>query len=342
MWNSANPTDFSDFISEDMPAFLQWWELNYENAIALGIVDTFVEGVSQPYLESIATNQPVPQWLNSLLASRRVAQDSFERGVAISQRLKRGLEFLIPDNQVAEYKNRYNITPKDIAEIPPNIRHAFLQGSNFSYSWIRQLSDEAKQTTQLLLSAETLKNRNPQDSMAMLEQVLRRDVVAQQLGVRPTEITENQIGQWVDKAQFNVIKNISTRASAISRTETMRMMNLGSIAALKEKQENLGYIMPHNGSCEDCRRLIDGRVFRLDTLEQNLFKNFGVSRRYWKPAVPQHPNCRHSILNVPEKFREAIAQVNIPPEGIVLKNYGLSSARAMNYLQLPSRADWIG
>lgn len=342
IWNPANPTDFSEFTAEDMPAFLQWWELNYESAIALGIVDAFVEGVTQPYLEALASNQPIPQWLLTVLATRKVAQDAFQEGQAISQRLKRGLEYIIPDNAIAQYKDRYNITPADIAETPPHVRQAFLQGANFSLSWVKKLSNDARNLTRLLLSAETAKNRNPSNAIALVEQILRRDVVAQQLGIKPSEVTPEQIAQWIDQAELNVIKAISTRAAAISRTETMRMLNLGAIASLREQGETLGYIMPHKGSCPDCRRLIDGRVFKLETLHENLFKNFGVPKQRWKPTVPLHPHCRHGILNVPERFRDAIAQASIPPEGIVLRNYGLSSARAMEALGLEARSDWVG
>ena len=64
--------------------------------------------------------------------------------------------------------------------------------------------------------------------------------------------------------------------------------------------------------CPDCGRLIDGRVFKIATLEKNIYANYGKHNSLWKPTVPLHPNCNHKIRALTPSEKKKIKDV---PEG---------------------------
>ncbi|NER78439.1 MAG: hypothetical protein F6K42_02460 [Leptolyngbya sp. SIO1D8] len=335
MWSPENPSDFSRFKSTDVFSFLDWFERTYSDEIALGVADAFVEGITQPYLQAISEGKPLPLWVEVMLRFRLAAQWAYENTVPIGRRISRNLAEIIPREQLPEYEARFKITPQDIADIPPEIRQAFVEGARFSLSWVKRLSDDARSLMSDLLAAETLKNRSPQDAIPLLERILRRDLVGKKLGVPAGLVTPEQVALWTLNAETKLLNQIAFRAQLIARTESMRMMNLGILTGLEQQGHKLAYIMPHSGSCPECRRLIDGRVFLIQVLKENLFRNFGVKKKFWVPALPQHPQCRHSAMAPPVFFRDALRGRVIPPQGIVLEWFGLPGGeQAMIALEL--------
>lgn len=335
MWDRNNPDDFTRFQPSDIFSFLDWFEAEYRGAVALGVADAFVEGLTQPYLEEIASGQPLPLWLETTLRWRMVAQWAYQRGYPVQQRIDRDMAALFPPELLPELATRFRITPQDIADLPPAIRQAFVEGAGFSLEWVKRLGEDARSTMRDLLAVQTLKNRSPIDAVPLLEQILRRDLIARKLGVSPLAVTPEMISRWTLEAETKVIGAIAHRAKAIAQTETMRMMNLGILTGLEQDGHRAAYIMPHSNSCEDCRRLIDGRVFLIRVLKENLFKNFGRKRQFWVASLPQHPFCRHSAMAVPVRFRNALEGRVIPPQGIVLEWFGLPGGEsAMASLEL--------
>lgn len=334
-WTPDRPNDFSTFKPSDFLRFLEWWELQQSNLLAIELADVFLQGLTEPWLELAS---PTPNWVVSILKLRLLAQWAYQAGEPIAAKVERGIEGLIPDGG---YSTKYKVTPKDIAEIPPAVRQAFLEGQKFSLSWVKNLSTEARSQISDLLAINTLKNRDVNAIVPVLEQVLRRDRVAEELGLTADEITPEQIKEWTVKAQFTVLENVAKRAQLISQTESMRMMNLGILSTMEVQGEKLVYVMPHRGTCPDCQRLLDGRVFRISILKENLFKNFGVPRLKWVASMPQHPRCRHSPMPIPYSFKEAFRSRIVPPEGVVLEHYGLPGGEeAMKELGL-LKQEWL-
>lgn len=338
MWDPSNPDNFSGFTPSDMPAFLEWWEMQHSNALSLQISGAFVEGISEPYLTLIAQGQPLPSWVETMLRWRLASQWVYQQGYPLMQRLERGLPGLLGVSMPAQFR----LTPAELAEIPPQLQQAFLEGNTFSNQWIRRLSNDARELISDLMAANQLKNQNPRNAVPILEQVLRRDLIAQELGLDPDQVTPDMIQEWIEQAEFSVLEQLARRADLIAVTEGARMQNLGILTAFELNGDKLAYVMPHAGSCEECQRLIDGRVFLISTLKENLFANFGVKKQNWKPALPQHPRCRHSPMEIPWRFRDALSIYGDPPAtGVLLEYYGLPGGEAaMNDLALPPRP-WL-
>lgn len=336
VWSPFTPDDFRQFTPGDMMSFLDWFELQYENAIALGIADHFIEGVSEPYLEVLARGGAVPEWIETMLRVRGAAQWAYQQQEPLARRLRRGLEEFIPEAQVNDYANRFRVTPADIANVPPSVRESFNQGSRFSLDWIKRLSDDARGQMRDVMAIESLRNRNPMDAVPLLENLLRRDLLARESGMAPADITPAMVQSWLIDAKGKLLNQLAARAQTISRTENMRMMNLGILTSLEQQGQSLAYVMPHANSCTHCRRLVDGRVFNIATLKANQFANFGAKPDEWVASLPQHPNCRHSASKIPVRFRTAIARAIVPPQGLVLEFYGLPGGQtAMDALDLP-------
>jgi hypothetical protein len=329
-WNETAPNDFSKFTPVDFLRFLAWWEMQQGNLLAIELLEAYIQGTTQPWLEPIST--PIPAWIETMMQVRMVGQWAYQSGVPVSARLKRlGLEGLAADE--------FEISPQAIAEVPPEVRQAFLEGIKFSLGWIEKLSDDARSQMRDIIAVNNLKNRSSQVAVPMLEQILRRELVAKELGL--DSVTNEQVQEWLEKAKFEVVEAIARRAELISQTESMRMMNLGILSALEQKGEKLVYIMPHRGTCPDCQRLLDGRVFRISVLKENLFKNFGYSRDKWVASVPQHPRCRHSVMSPPYGFMKSLSDRLIPSEGLVLEWYGLPGGKeAIESLGL-KKTSWL-
>ena len=311
MWTPENPTDYSAFTPDDIPAFLEYWERT-RSTLSLDFAGAFVDGLSEPYLSVLPDNQP--EWVKVMLRWRYMAQQAYALGVDVSK---------ILENQGA-FGFSFGFTPEEIAEVPPAIINSFHNGYRFSYSWIKNLDRDTRVSLNRVLAYHALKNDHPSVSGPIVEQILRGDLD-------------------VATATEQELRSIGNRARLISRTEPMRMMNLGILDALEQQGDTLAYVMPHLGSCEHCRRLIDGRVFRIAVLRENLFKNFGVPAEKWVPSMPQHPQCRHSPLRIPPKFKKVLRDRVIPGKGILLEYYGLPGGKvAMEALGLEAKPDeWL-
>lgn len=335
-WSSLEPENFSQFQPTDMIAFLTWFELQYENTVSLRIADNLAEQMTEPYLELLARGESIPPWVETMQRVRAAAQWAYQQQEPLVRRVLGHLAMILPDDQLSGYAERFRVTPEDIANVSPAVRESFNQGARFSLQWVKHLSDDARGIIRDVIAIETLKNRNPMDAVPILENILRRDRVAQELEVAPREVSPAMVQTWLKGAEFKVLKAIAHRAKVISRTESMRMMNLGILTSLEESGETLAYVMPHAGGCEHCRRLLEGRVFKISTLKANLCANFDKPTKNWVASLPQHPNCRHSADKIPVLFRRALASADVPPEGLVLEFYGLPGKKAaMEALGLP-------
>ncbi|GEM_PF-3906419 len=84
----------------------------------------------------------------------------------------------------------------------------------------------------------------------------------------------------------------------IANTEISKILSLARMAELKSRKEIYCYVeLSENADiCADCRSSINGRVFKVETLEKNIYANYGKeSGAPYKPTVPLHPNCNHKI-----------------------------------------------
>ncbi len=340
MWSPEDPENFDSFVPSDFMPFLDWWEREQGDAIALQVMGAFVEGIGQPYLELLATDPAMlPEWVQTVMRSRLAAQWAYQQGIPLLNRLERGLPGLVGVN----YPAQFWITPAQFAEVPPQIRQAFLEGNKFSLGWIKKLSSDARELMGDLMSANTLQNRNPKDAVAILERVLRRDLAGKELGLDPSQMTPEMVQEWMDQATFSTLEQIARRADLIAVTESARMQNLGILSSMEAQSETLCYVMPHAGSCPLCQNLIDGKVFKIQTIKKNLFENFGKKTSQWVPALPQHPRCRHSPLGVPWRFRKVLSAMSgsIGEDGVLLEYYGLPGGEAAFEALGLKRSPWL-
>ena len=338
MWNIDTPDDFSQFTAADFPQFLDWWERQQAEAMSATLAGAFVEGIAQPWLEALGEKSQMPEWVKAMLRWRLAAMWAYQQAVPLSAKLNRGIDGLVgalPEGQ----QQRFGVSPVALAEVPPQIRQAFIEGNRFSMGWINKLSQDARDLTGDLLSLNTLQARNPLDAVPTLENILRRELLARETMASPGSITPTQLDDWTAQASEKVLRGIAHRAQMIARTEQMRMMNLGALSSMEEQGKTLCYVMPHAGSCPECQRLLDGRVFRVAVLKRNLFENFGKPKHQWVASVPQHPQCRHSVSAVPWRFKKILKTIPVPDEGILLQWYGRDE-HAFNAWELP-RHPWL-
>ena len=338
-WDENKPNDFSRFSPSDIPQFLTFWETNHSQVMATMMSGSYVEGVAFPFMQAIASGS-APPWMVTLLRWRLAAQWAYQLGQPLGDRLVR--EGLIPV-WLPGMPEQLRLTPSELAEIPPQLRAGFTQAMSNSMAWVKNLSNDARSHIRMLVSIQQLKNRNPKDVVAMLERVLRRDIIARELKIPVDAVDDQAIDYWLQQANEKVIKAIAFRANAISITESARAQNDGIFDSMELQGKTTCFIMPHRGTCPECRRLVDGRVFKIATLRENSFANFGKPKNRWVGALPQHPFCRHSPMDVPVKFRRAIAALDlIPDEGVPLQWYGLPGGKAaMESIGLVHEIPWL-
>ena len=80
----------------------------------------------------------------------------------------------------------------------------------------------------------------------------------------------------------------------IARTETARALQAGLFDETRRLEVDVVYVPTSPTACDECRRLIDGRVFRRDDIEGAT--NYKRKQQAWRPAVPLHPNCTHFAI----------------------------------------------
>lgn len=99
----------------------------------------------------------------------------------------------------------------------------------------------------------------------------------------------------------------------IARTEMARALNMG----LFDEAERLGveavYVPANPSACDDCKRLLVGRLFDPDSLSSA--SNVGQKRGAWIAALPLHPNCTCLPVPAPSSMTEGLS-FPIPPKGI--------------------------
>ena len=338
MWNADRPNDFARFTPVDMPDFLRWWEAQHTEAIALMFAGAYLDGTVGQHMEAIATAN-APAWLQTVLRWQLAAQWAYQLGEPLSRQVMRsGIIPVWVPGMPAQLK----ITPAEIAEIPPQLRQGFVKSVAYGMDWIREISNDAREQTRQIIAIHQLKNRNPKDAIALLENVLRRDVIARQLGIAAVDVSDEAIQEWLQLASERVIGAIAQRAGTISITESARAQNEGILDAMELQGKTLCFVMPHRGTCEECQRLLDGRVFKIAVLRSNMFINFGQKKGAWVAAMPQHPRCRHSPMDVPVKFRKAVSTVEIPETGLLLQFYGFPGGQAaMESIGLKQSEPWL-
>lgn len=104
----------------------------------------------------------------------------------------------------------------------------------------------------------------------------------------------------------------------IARTETSRALAAGSMEEARRLGADHVYVPENGAACEDCQRLVVGRVFRRQDLEGK--SNYRRKKASWIPAVPLHPNCTcHAIPAsqwLVDQAMEATGGSPVPPDGV--------------------------
>jgi hypothetical protein len=103
----------------------------------------------------------------------------------------------------------------------------------------------------------------------------------------------------------------------IARTETARTLQAGLFDEAERLEVDVVYVPTSPTSCDECKRLIDGRVFMRSALEGKT--NYKRKQVNWIPAVPLHPNCTHFAIPASDWLIEKAREVsggNIPSGGV--------------------------
>ncbi len=105
----------------------------------------------------------------------------------------------------------------------------------------------------------------------------------------------------------------------IANTEPKKIYTLATLENLRRKGEQYCYVNPSGNfdQCPDCQRLIDGRVFKIQTLADNVYSNYREPHPIY-PSVPLHSNCRHEVRGLSSEEKEKLPE-SIPSEGFKIK-----------------------
>jgi len=105
----------------------------------------------------------------------------------------------------------------------------------------------------------------------------------------------------------------------IAKTEPSKIYALAMFENLRRKGEEYCYVIPtqslNQGSY--CRGLIDGRVFKIKTLADNVYANYKLKYPQF-PSVPLHPNCKHKVRGLSSEEKKKLPET-IPDEGLKIK-----------------------
>ena len=116
-----------------------------------------------------------------------------------------------------------------------------------------------------------------------------------------TELEQNP-GQWV----------------TLARSEMANALAQGAMDEARRLNVEYVYVPSHPDASEACQRLIQGRLFGRDWLQGQ--SNVGKKAKAWGPAVPCHPNCRHTVLpasrSLLKQVRAQIGSQDIPVTGV--------------------------
>lgn len=109
----------------------------------------------------------------------------------------------------------------------------------------------------------------------------------------------------------------SPRWSTIARTEMAEALNHGSLQQTRALGLHHVYFPEVPGCCVDCKRLIDGMVFPLSSIEGKT--NRGIKKEAWQPASQIHPNCVHHPIPASQWLVDQATEIGggtIPASGI--------------------------
>ncbi len=73
----------------------------------------------------------------------------------------------------------------------------------------------------------------------------------------------------------------------VAQTEMARANALGRLDGAHQMGYDEVWVPPHTGACEDCKRLIENKVFPVEQLRDA--SNYGKKRSSWVPCLPLHP-----------------------------------------------------
>lgn len=109
------------------------------------------------------------------------------------------------------------------------------------------------------------------------------------------------------------------KAERIANTEPSKIQNLAILENLRIKGEKHCYVESSDkiNLCVDCKRLIDGRVFNIKTLQDNVYANY-VTKYPQYPSVPLHPNCKHKVRALSSDEKKKLPE-EIPEKGFPIK-----------------------
>lgn len=105
----------------------------------------------------------------------------------------------------------------------------------------------------------------------------------------------------------------------IANTETSKIYALAILENLRIKGEQHCYVEPTQNmdQCSYCKKLIDGRVFKIKTLADNVYANYKPKYPQY-PSVPLHPNCRHKIRGLSSEEKKKLPET-ISDKGFKIK-----------------------
>jgi hypothetical protein len=119
-----------------------------------------------------------------------------------------------------------------------------------------------------------------------------------QQAVNPT-----QVASWI----YHATHEAEINWRLIARTEMIRANHMGRLDACKKMGFERVWVPPHVGSCSQCKRLIENKIFKIDEFRDG--SNYGKPTREWVACIPLHPQCRHvAVAYVPSVYEDMQAQ----------------------------------
>jgi len=105
----------------------------------------------------------------------------------------------------------------------------------------------------------------------------------------------------------------------ITNTEASKIYALAILENLRRKGEQYCYVESTQNidQCQYCKKLIDGRVFRIKILVDNVYANYKLKYPQY-PSVPLHPNCKHKVKGLSSEEKKKLPE-KIPKEGFKIK-----------------------
>jgi len=129
------------------------------------------------------------------------------------------------------------------------------------------------------------------------------------------EFTEEEA---LTKIQADVTRLGKTASARLDMMGTVDAMDGDGLVYVPRIRSRDAHVCPPNDTCSE---LIAGRVFRVETLRNNAYANFGAPKTRWVPCVPMHPNCQHFAVPAYKKTIEELRKAGITREDIPDEGY---------------------